>query len=355
MKYFVGPIMLLLLLNGLGTGKSNRKLGVTLSVIYHAFILSLLIFRGYCLTQAFSVGKILIWMGKIFSLTLWWLVHARMEKISSLIGQPCILKSSKDIRDNERILQISRIAVATVIIVTFIIPAGRTLRFFILSNAAQSCFPNFLSDYKQLRIGIHFIYEFADMHVSSTLMYAISIFYTQYCFSFSQCLKDAHLPVDQVRKLYRKSFQVFAEFEDVLSVLVFILFTVFFCKFFLMIFVFTYSFKYNEAFFITPYILYFISYLLAAIAIVLSADDIQNILNKFHRIEYIISNNSGKPKLFSALNSRHVGKCVDPEQLVLTGWGMFVVHKPLLLSMATWLFTYAAIIIQYYYTPPEWD
>ncbi|GBL81769.1 hypothetical protein AVEN_199054-1 [Araneus ventricosus] len=318
MKDFVGPIMLLLFLYGLGTGKSNRKLGVTLSVIYHAFVLSLLIFRGYCLTQAFSVGKILIWMGKIFSLTLWWLVQARMEKISNLIGQPCILKSSKDIRDNERILQISRIAVATVIIVTFIIPAGRTLRFFISLNAAQSCFPNFLSDYKQLRIGIHFIYEFSDMHVSSTLMYAISIFYTQYCFSFSQCLKDAHLPVDQMRKLYRKSFQVF---EDVLSVLVFILFTALF----------------------------------SAIANVLSADDIQNILNKFHRIEYIISNNSGKPKLLSALNSRYVGKCVDPEQLVLTGWGMFVVHKPLLLSMATWLFTYAAIIIQYYYTPPEWD
>ncbi|GFS70450.1 hypothetical protein NPIL_421261 [Nephila pilipes] len=43
----------------------------------------------------------------------------------------------------------------------------------------------------------------------------------------------------------------------------------------------------------------------------------------------------------------------DRKFLRLTGWGMFIIHKPLLLSLVAWLFTYAAILLQYY-SPPNW-
>ncbi|GFY48060.1 hypothetical protein TNIN_177681 [Trichonephila inaurata madagascariensis] len=36
----------------------------------------------------------------------------------------------------------------------------------------------------------------------------------------------------------------------------------------------------------------------------------------------------------------------DRERLRLTGWGMFIIKKPLLLSLSTWLFAYGVILLQ---------
>ncbi|GBM31575.1 hypothetical protein AVEN_11746-1 [Araneus ventricosus] len=105
--------------------------------------------------------------------------------------------------------------------------------------------------------------------------------------------------------------------------------------------------KKDQSIMIYSYFLDFISHICAAIALVLSADSLQNKINNFH-MKYNCTYDSPAVKISAGKVVRSYGY---PKFLVLTGWGMFIVRKPLLLSMSAWLFTYAVIIIQFYYTP----
>ncbi|GBO04879.1 hypothetical protein AVEN_260561-1 [Araneus ventricosus] len=55
--------------------------------------------------------------------------------------------------------------------------------------------------------------------------------------------------------------------------------------------------------------------------------------------------------LFLNVNGQRLKISYDDKSMVLTGWDMFILRKPLLLSLAAWLFTYVVIIIQYFDNP----
>ncbi|GFY05530.1 hypothetical protein TNCV_4370401 [Trichonephila clavipes] len=81
---------------------------------------------------------------------------------------------------------------------------------------------------------------------------------------------------------------------------------------------------------------------------VFSADEVQAKANNTREIPcriQIVSQKSG------IVNIHHRRVSENDQSVTLTGWGMFTVRKPLLLSLAAWLFTYAVILIQYFFTP----
>ncbi|GBM88991.1 hypothetical protein AVEN_145114-1 [Araneus ventricosus] len=267
----------------------------------------------------------------------------RMDKITFLIRQLEVIRYSIELQDYRRVIRMSKITCVSAIAMIIVIPVVRALHYVLLPEYFQNCLINLLSEYETIKLGIYFLYEFADKHVNSTVMYAVSIFYASYCYSFSVSLRNIRKSsIGHKNQIYKDSIQILKAFEGIFSVVVFILFIMFFCTFFKMIFVFAFMFKYDETSIIYTYVLDFISRILLAIIVVLSADNLQR---EVRHSEYYFFGKS------QPLDGRLIVAYNSHNQLELTDWGMFAVQKKLLLSMATWLFTYAVIIIQYYYAP----
>ncbi|GFY48054.1 hypothetical protein TNIN_177621 [Trichonephila inaurata madagascariensis] len=79
------------------------------------------------------------------------------------------------------------------------------------------------------------------------------------------------------------------------------------------------------------------------VATVLAADKVQLTANDF-RISlfafYKTQDGIDSYGKYATLNE-------DRERFKLTGWGMFIIKKPLFLSLSAWLFAYGVILLQF--------
>ncbi|GFS70447.1 hypothetical protein NPIL_421231 [Nephila pilipes] len=96
------------------------------------------------------------------------------------------------------------------------------------------------------------------------------------------------------------------------------------------------------------YVMYFISNILLLVAMVLSADKVQRKANNAREFHCQIHIDCQKAVF---VNVNHSTISEKDQFVTLTGWEMFTLRKPLLLSLAAWIFTYAVILIQYFFTP----
>ncbi|GIY66277.1 uncharacterized protein CEXT_398651 [Caerostris extrusa] len=163
--------------------------------------------------------------------------------------------------------------------------------------------------------------------------------------AFQESQKDNQFSTSQAVQVKAKCVEIFQNFENTFSFLILIVFTFLLCSFFKIIFLFAYGIKIASYPLNYLYLIDFTSHSVLVIAMVLSADNIQE------RVNHINLMFSTQPNSAMDFSKQYLDILRNRASLSLTGWGMFTVRKPLLLSMLTWLFTYAVIILQFFYTP----
>ncbi|GIY68657.1 uncharacterized protein CDAR_370551 [Caerostris darwini] len=299
----------------------------------------------YCLISEFIVGRLLSLIEKIISLVMWWFVRMKMEKITDLVEQLENLKKRVDFQESQKIMKISKISVAVVIMVMCLVPAIRTLYYTLSSNDRYSCISKMMYNLKTVGLISSFIYELTNTYVYTVPSYAVCVFYTIYCKTFSVLLHDNQFSASQAVQVKTKCVEIFKNFENTFSFLILVVFTFLLCSFFKIIFLFAYGIKIASYPLNYLYLIDFTSHSVLVIAMVLSADDIQE------RVTHINLMFSTQPNNEMDFSKQYLDILRNRASLSLTGWGMFTVRKPLLLSMLAWLFTYAVIILQFFYTP----
>ncbi|GIX79172.1 uncharacterized protein CEXT_102431 [Caerostris extrusa] len=163
-----------------------------------------------------------------------------------------------------------------------------------------------------------------------------------YCFIFAASFPDKESPERQIKQ---NSIEIFKALEDTFSFIIFAVFTIFLFSFFqvdILIFLHAEKQWYCGHLHLRTELA---SHLVLVVVVVLSADNVQQ---KMNHLYYKFSNDSD---LDAALNPHYLNVLENHDTWTLTGWRMFAVRKPLLLSLSAWLFTYGVIIIQFFYSP----
>ncbi|GBN58888.1 hypothetical protein AVEN_16695-1 [Araneus ventricosus] len=270
--------------------------------------------------------------------------------MSALIDLLENLRTHIEIKEYKSLVRKAKISVAVAVIVTCFVPCLQTFYYLVWLVDKTACSARLAAQTGVMNVLIHFLYEFSNTYVNTIHLYAVCLFYILFCKTFALCLRCKSFLKSGTQKLQEISVQIFKEIENVFSSVVFIVFTYFLCGYFKIIFLFAYKLKKSEAIASYTYIVDFVSLTFLAITMVLAADSAQRRIVHIHQFHCTFSNDS--PTL-AVLDQLKMKMAEDHKTLVLSGWGMFIVRKPLLLSLATWLFTYAVIIVQFFYAPAE--
>ncbi|GIY67515.1 uncharacterized protein CDAR_421941 [Caerostris darwini] len=391
------PVMFLFLLSGLISSKSNQKCRVILLITFHAIFLEILVLRVYCLCTDFTLGRLLSTLEKLLSLLMWWCVRLNIENITNLVEQLEAFVGHAGFQKSQKLFKISKRVVNGMVFIMFFIPALRIFHHLMSPTDLHSCILRMMPRSRCMTIITYFLYELSNSYINTAPLYAVCVFYSMFCFVFAASFLDKESPERQIKL---KSIEIFKALEDTFSFIIFAVFTIFLFSFFKLIFLFSYMLKSSGTVVTYTYALNFASHLVLVVVVVLSADNVQQ---KMNHLYYKFSNDSDldtalnphylnaledheswtltgwrmfavrKPLLLSlsawlftnppyckfsndsdldtALNPHYLNALEDHESWTLTGWRMFAVRKPLLLSLSAWLFTYAVIIIQFFYSP----
>ncbi|GIY31615.1 uncharacterized protein CEXT_315951 [Caerostris extrusa] len=197
----------------------------------------------YCLISEFIVGRLLSLIEKIISLIMWWFCSNENEKITDLVEQLENLKKRVDFQESQRIIKISKISVAVVIMVMCFVPAIRTLYYTLSSNDRYSCISKMMDNLKTVGLVSDFIYELSNTYIYTVPSYAVCVFYTVYCKTFSVLLQDNQLSISEAVQVKAKCVEIFKNFENTFSFLILVVFAFLLCSFFKIIFLFAYGIK----------------------------------------------------------------------------------------------------------------
>ncbi|GFQ79943.1 uncharacterized protein TNCT_420881 [Trichonephila clavata] len=289
-------------------------------------------------------------MEKVLSLILWWLIQTRIKNIPFLLGQleSFSKKIDSSTRKYERLTRISKVVTIIVILIICFCPLTRGVHYVISPRDLHSCVAQVLSYSESMREISFFIYRFTSLYLEVLPLFAISIFYILYCYTFSLGFSDEQLSSSSEQEdRLRQGLRILREFENAFSLLVFTIFVFFLCGFFKTMSLFIYMMDSGKKNITYAYVLNFISNILLLIVMVFSADEVQTKANNAREFPCRIQIFSQKSGI---VNIHHTRVSESDQSVTLTGWGMFTVRKPLLLSLAAWLFTYAVILIQYFFT-----
>lgn len=335
------PVLFLFLFIGLCPNRLKSKNQAFCSLIFHIMLLMTFAFRCYCLVRIFSVSNYFSVAEKTMCLILWWFTHSKMKNIRNLIIALEYLRGKVNVRINRRLEKIPKILITGAFFVLCLLPVIRTVLSLFYPHKQRICLRVLLPSAGMMRISIIYLYELADIYTDLTLMYAIPLFYTLYCYLFSLCLHHKGTPGNH--RIYEKTVEIFKQLENSFSVIIFLVFAIFLSCFFKLIYVFAYLLKNSLSSALYIYFLRFLLHVVLVISMVLAADKVQQ--------EKFFPDASGVSDMHLKVNGQCIKISCYGKSMNLTGWGMFVVRKPLLLSLAAWLFTYAVIIIQYFYAP----
>ncbi|GIY23776.1 hypothetical protein CEXT_432941 [Caerostris extrusa] len=79
------------------------------------------------------------------------------------------------------------------------------------------------------------------------------------------------------------------------------------------------------------------------VAMIISAENVQLKANEIRVSFMTLTQFDKSPKA----NGKWIKILEDRHVLTLTAWGMFVIRKPILLTMIAWPFTYGLILLQF--------
>ncbi|GFY05533.1 uncharacterized protein TNCV_4370431 [Trichonephila clavipes] len=339
----MAPILFLFRFCGLYSKKQNKLYQVILAVLFNVTTLGVVAFKIFCVSRTLNWGTVFSAITKLIPLILWWLIRLRMKKILSLVKKLDFFGEEIIIR--ERISKLSKMVTIGVLSMIFLQSIIRILIITILSEEVAVCiYRELVSIGKRNRAIIYTLDELFNKCPDTIIILAVVSFFSTYCYTLSVALQDKHcISKTQAFLVYERTLQNFRELESMFSPLILLVFSHIVFDFLKTMFKIVITIKYHQSIFLLSECLKFLTDIMLMVATVLAADKVQRTANDF-RISLIAFY-----KTQDGISScgEYATLHEDRERLRLTGWGMFIVRKPLLLSLSTWLFAYGVILLQF--------
>ncbi|GFY48062.1 uncharacterized protein TNIN_177701 [Trichonephila inaurata madagascariensis] len=338
----MAPILFLFRLCGLYSQKQNKLYQVILAVLFNVAALGVVAFKLFCVSRTLNWGTVFSAIIKLIPLILWWLVRLRMKKIFSLLKKIDLF--GEEIITRERISKFSKRVTIGTLSMIFLQPIIRILIITIFSEEVSVCiYRELISIGKRNRVIIYTLDELFNRCPDTIIILAVVSLFATYCYNLSLALQDKHcISKTQAFLVYEKTLQIFRELESVFSPLILLVFSHIVFDFLKTMFMIVITIKHHQSIFLPSECLKFLTDIMLMIATVLAADKLQLTANDF-RISLIAFYKTQDGINFCC-------ECAtlheDRERLSLTGWGMFIVRKPLL-SLSAWLFAYGVILLQF--------
>ncbi|GBM63516.1 hypothetical protein AVEN_73794-1 [Araneus ventricosus] len=275
------------------------------------------------------------------SLLLWWFVRAKREKIQELIQKLDYVKEEMEQSDFQEALRRSKMAAVFAILVICLQPFVLSLRYLANQGESLACILIHSSSERNVQSVLAILlHESASIYVNTSITYAFALFYSLYCRIFASSLKNREQPVPRAFHLYQQVLKIFKEMEDSLSPLIFIAFAHFLVSLFKDMVVLVIVLQNGKGWNFLSYGVDFLIIGALTTVVVLSADGLQKRADFLRRFLSTFVPYDLKISCARILEDR--------EDLKLTGWGVFAIRKPLLLTLVAWLISYGVIILQFY-------
>ncbi|GFQ79951.1 uncharacterized protein TNCT_420931 [Trichonephila clavata] len=336
------PVFFLFLISGLYSRKETKPLQIVFATLFHLMSLSNEAFKIFCMTRNTNWRLVCAAVVEAIPLSLWWLGRIKMKDILSLIKQLDFFVDLLVLRDYKRILKVTRLATIAVISFICLHPIIRAIGYLTPSNTFPTCALGVVSSLKGWkRVIMYLLYEVFNTYPETSVTFTVVSFYVCYCYTLSLSLRHKHFYKAREYKVYERTLRVFKDLEKVFSFLIFgiishIVFRI--LRRMLLIL----STGQNVIKYV--HLMNLIVDMLTIVTIVLGAENAQQ---KANDLRISLFTNRG----VNCSNGEYARLTEDSRFLRLTGWGMFILHKPLLLSLVAWLFTYGAILLPYYIPP----
>lgn len=343
-KSALNPVIFLFLLSGIDLTKSKRKWHVLLASLYfHVMCLGIIIFKTVCLIQHFHWSLLVTMTMKVTSLVMWWFVFTRRENFAALIEELESINEELNYADYKKIKKLSITASACAVILLCVQPIVLSLRYIIPSGVGITCTLLQFSEDDAWSLVVVLFHEFVSVYVNVCITFAVSVFYAMYCYTFSKCILEKKRPKTQTLLLYQNVLSIFKDIEDDFSAIIFIIFVHFLASLFKDMVVLVFVFKSGKYTTVYAYLIDFTLNAILAMIVVLSAGSLQQKANSLRETLFRLSEDVPGQ---SCLSARFIRILEERKHLQLTGWGMFTLKKPLLLTVVAWLITYGVIIFQ---------
>lgn len=342
-KNVLTPVIFLFLLSGIDLRKSGRKWLIFIFCLYfHAACLGIILLKTICLIQEFQWNILVTMTTKVVVLALWWFVYTRKKIFIALIEELKTFNEELSFADYRKLKRTSTSAAVGVVITLCVQPIVLSLRYFIPSKNGLTCNYLRVSEDQALNVFVILFHEFSVVYVSVNMPFAVSLFYGIFCHTFSKCISETNRLKTQTLILYKNVLRIFKGMENGFSATIFMTFAYFVGNLFKDMVVLIFVFKLDKSTMIFHYIIDFTLNTILTTIIVLSAEKLQQNAKNLHQSIFRYSEVPGS----SCLNGQYFKTFEERKHLQLSGWGMFILRKSLLLSITAWLITYGVIIVQ---------
>ncbi|GFY48059.1 uncharacterized protein TNIN_177671 [Trichonephila inaurata madagascariensis] len=339
----MAPILSLFRFCGLYSKKQNKLYQVILAVLFNVAALGVITFKIFCVSRTLNWGTVFSAMIKLIPLILWWLVRLRMKKILFLVKKLDFF--GEEIITRERNSKFSKMVTASALSMIFLQPMVRILIITIFPEEVAVCiYRELISIGKRNRVIIYTLDELFNRCPDTIIILAVVSFFTTYCYTLSVALKEKRcISKTQSFLVHEKPLQIFRELESVFSPLILLIFSHIVFDFLKTMFMIVITIKYHQSIFLPSECLKFLTDIMLMVATVLTADKVQLTANDYRKSLIAFC----KTQDGISSNGEFASLHEDRESIRLTGWGMFIVRKPVLLSLSAWLFAYGVILLQF--------
>ncbi|KAG8186991.1 hypothetical protein JTE90_005763 [Oedothorax gibbosus] len=336
------PILILLFFCGLDlTGSKNKWLGFLSALCFHAMCFGIIIFKTVCLVERFRWTFLVTSLLKLMTLLMWWFVYAKKPIVLTLIRELQTANGELSNKDYKKIRRFSLAAAVCAAIVLCVQPAIISFRYIIPSGSKVVCHHlKFSKDDPWSWVAV-ILHEIVTTYVSISLNLAVSVFYAMICYTLSKALSGDMNKRSKEKTLFMHQYalRMFQQIEEAFSAIMSILFVHFLATLFKDLVVLVFVFKSGRFVTVYAYLFNFTVYATLTTIVVLSAEGVQKSANNLRESVFRFSESPGETAQYFRISE-------ERKHLRLTGWGLFSLKKPLLLTVVTWLITYAIIIFQ---------
>lgn len=342
-KNVLKPVLFLFLLSGIDLTRSRRKWLIFVFCLYfHVACLGIILLKIICLIQKFQWNILVTMTTKVMVLALWWFVYMRKKIFITLIEELKTFNEELSVADCRKLKRTSTSAAAGVVITLCVQPIILSLRYFIPSKNGLTCNYLEVSEDQALNAFVILFHEFSVVYVNVNIPFAVSLFYAIFCHTFSKCISETNRSKTQTLILYKNVLRIFKGMENGFSATIFMTFAYFVGNLFKAMVVVIFVFKSNKSTMVYAYLIDFTLNTILTTIVVLSAEKLQQNANTLHQTIFRYSEVPGR----SCFSGQYFKIFEERKHLQLSGWGMFILKKSLLLSITAWLITYGVIIVQ---------
>ncbi|KAG8186992.1 hypothetical protein JTE90_005764 [Oedothorax gibbosus] len=339
------PILFLFLFSGIDLTESKKKWLVFLSALYfHVMCLGIIVFKTICLVERFHWSLLVTMTMKLTSLVMWWFVYTKKASVISLVGELKTINEELSHEDYKRIKRWSIAAAVCAAIIICVQPFLLSLRYIIPSGVGVACQLLRFSKNDPWSVMVVLFHEFVSIYVNMSLNFPVSVLYAMFCYTISKSLVGGRNKRTKESTLFMYKFvlSVFKQIEVAFSAIILILFGHFLATLFKDMVVLMSVFKSGKYVTVYAYLFDFTLNATLTTIVVLAAGGLQQNANDLRESIFRFPELPGE----TGSTGQYFKISEERKNLRLTGWGMFSLKKPLLLTVVTWLITYAVIIFQ---------